>query len=202
MKKPPKKINKRYVVLAILLAVPLIVIAFIVFNYITMQNNIRLDVEDRARFELVKADVEILTERLNAVDPDVQWETSATCQRSRVKFSEGLTGCVVQASSEVAVTNEGEAEQRIKAYSEVFSQSSDFFRQQREYSANDYSPDFPKGLDPGFGGQTFWSDRADMVCGSLFKIEDTYGAPPSDKLEMRFACNDDARDTWFARSDR
>lgn len=203
MGKRKQKTNKQskkklllWVLAALVFVVAALVVAWNVNNYISQ---VKYE-EDRQRFMRVKEDIETLTTELNKVDENIQWESEATCQRSSVKYQEGLAACVADTEAIVAVGSDKEVEELIGVYNEAFrdiNQKLDIVSTD-EYSPSDYSPSFPKQLKPGAGGQGFWSSNSDMVCGSLFKIRDPYyGAPPSNELEMSFACNDRAEDTWF-----
>lgn len=198
--KTNKQKSKKKLWLWILAVVVFIVAALVVYWRVdTYVEGVRYE-EDRQRFMRVKEDIETLTAELNKVDENIQWKSEATCRRSSVKYGEGLATCRVATQTEVIVKKDEKAEALIATYNKVFQDEAQRLKitPTRDYEASGHSPFFPKNLEPGSSGQGFWSNSSDMVCGSLYYIEDThYGATPSDRLLMSFACNDGAEDTWF-----
>lgn len=149
---PSKKHKILPILVALLLAAPLLYLAYDVYA----------DYQDKQRFETVRASVEELRGRLQAVATNgEQWTTSASCSQGSVKFQEAAKGCAVGTRVSISVDNERQAAAIIATYRQAFDNSSDLFDVRQGYSATPAS--FPRNLEEGYSGSTYSEKKQKWV---------------------------------------
>jgi len=193
-KKPahPKKYKILPILIALLLAAPLLYLAYDTYA----------GYQDKQRFETVRTSVEELRGRLQAVATNgEQWTTSASCSQGSAKFQEAAKSCRLLVAAEIDVLNEADAKEIINKYEGLLGGADDLFAVEGAYIN---SPDnFPANLEAGYGGSGYREKRTSMVCGSLFAIDGSMGSGTSSgkTLSTSFVCNSGARELHYPRSD-
>lgn len=155
----------------------------------------RLLLEDRLRFMTVAQEVNTLAQLLNAAKiNDAQWTVESFCSEGNVKFEEATKSCQVTAKTTLEEITSETKKQFIDNVEVIISNNSSF----KKISNLRTTPtDFAVKVKEGFGGTSYLSQTTGMQCGSFYRSL----AESTQKLSASFACNDEANDFYFPRSD-
>lgn len=194
MKKETTKPKNRF---GISLAIAAILIVTGIVGYVVY--NAYLDRADRQRFETVRQSIETLRGRLQAAAGEgEEWTSGASCSEASVLFEEGDKGCSIGVDLKVAVTSASQASALIEKYKTEFKNAADLFNYEDE-GLPPNPPVFPAGLANGYDGSGFRERETNMLCSSLFQIDDRFKKDTTKRiLEISFGCNDGARKLHYS----
>lgn len=154
-----------------------------------------LNSQDKEKFEIIKQDMQLLRDDLNAANTNVEWELEAACRRARHVWSEGGVACRIGLDASKEVASDNEAKELIEQYNSHLQSNNFNFSPSGQYRAT--PPTFPDELKAGYSGQDFVHDKVDIACGTLYEIKDEKRQRKTAILNLTFACNSTARDMWF-----
>jgi hypothetical protein len=192
--KKKQKINIKKIFIWGSICVALLLALWMIFGVPAL--NKWLDEQDKQRFLTQKQNVEEISSKLQVAIPEIEWKVESTCRRAHLTFGDGEASCYVEVVGIKNVNDSPEVTNTFIKFDDVLSSSQNLDKV-KDGTLN--PPNFVSEFSEGYIGGEYKDNITSMGCGP-FKGLEKEGSNMQMKLYL--LCDDDARDTWFPRSDK